>query len=68
LIPVGIIIYTFFGGLKATFYADYLNSAIMLSVVLFFVVIYFISPDIGGITGMYEKLSSAAFLNPVEGN
>jgi SSS family transporter len=69
LIPVGIIIYTFFGGLKATFFADYLNTAIMLSVVLFFVVvIYFISPDIGGITGMYEKLSSAAFLNPVEGN
>jgi urea-proton symporter len=69
LIPVGIIIYTFFGGLKATFFADYLNAAIMLSGVLFFVVvIYFISPDIGGITGMYEKLSSAAFLNPVEGN
>jgi Na+/proline symporter len=69
LIPVGIIIYTFFGGLKATFFADYLNPAIMLSVVLFFVVlIYFITPDIGGITGMYEKLSSAAFLNPVEGN
>jgi Na+/proline symporter len=29
LIPVGIIIYTFFGGLKATFFADYLNTAIM---------------------------------------
>ena len=31
LIPVGIIIYTFFGGLKATFFADYLNTAIMFS-------------------------------------
>ena len=27
LIPVGVIIYTFFGGLKATFFADYLNAA-----------------------------------------
>ena len=26
LIPVGVIIYTFFGGLKATFFADYLNA------------------------------------------
>ena len=69
LIPVGVIIYTFFGGLKATFFADYMNTAIMLSVVIFFVVvIYFLSPDIGGIFGMYEKLSSAAFLKPVEGN
>ena len=60
LIPVGVIIYTFFGGLKATFFADYMNTAIMLSVVIFFVVvIYFLSPDIGGIFGMYEKLSSA---------
>jgi SSS family transporter len=69
LIPVGVIIYTFFGGLKATFFADYMNTAIMLSVVIFFVVvIYFLSPDIGGIFGMYEKLSSAAVLKPVEGN
>jgi SSS family transporter len=69
LIPVGIIIYTFFGGLKATFFADYLNTAIMFSVVILFVVIiYFISPEIGGISGMYQKLSSASVLRPVEGN
>jgi len=29
LMPVGVIIYTFFGGLKATFFADYLNSAFL---------------------------------------
>ena len=69
LIPVGIIIYTFFGGLKATFFADYLNTAIMFSVVILFVlIIYFSSPEIGGISGMYQKLSSASALRPVEGN
>jgi urea-proton symporter len=69
LIPVGIIIYTFFGGLKATFFADYLNTAIMFSVVLLFVlIIYFNSPEIGGISGMYDKLSTASTLRPVEGN
>lgn len=69
LIPIGVIIYTFFGGLKATFFADYLNTGIIFGVILIFVTsIYFISPDIGGISGMFEKLSHLTISNPVEGN
>lgn len=69
LLPVGIILYTVFGGLKATFFAEYINAVFIFVVVLAFVsVIYFASPDIGGISGMYEKLSAASILNPVEGN
>ena len=69
LIPVGIIVYTIFGGLKATFFADYLNATLIFLVVLIFVtVIYFATPEIGGISGMYEKLTQASILNPVEGN
>ena len=69
LLPVGIMLYTIFGGLKATFFAEYINAGFIFVVVLAFVsVIYFASPDIGGITGMYEKLSDAAVLNPVPGN
>lgn len=69
LIPFGVIIYTFFGGLKATFLADYLNAALIFIVLLIFVtVIYFMNPEIGGITGMYSKLTSASILRPVEGN
>ena len=69
LIPVGIILYTIFGGLKATFFAEYLNAAFIFMVVLIFVtVIYFATPEIGGISGMYEKLTQASILNPVEGN
>lgn len=69
LIPLGVIIYTFFGGLKATFLADYLNAAVIFAVVLTFVTaIYFTNPEIGGISGMYDKLTSAAALKPVEGN
>lgn len=50
LIPIGVIIYTIFGGLKATFFADYLNTAFIFCVVLIFVIaIYFINPEIGGI-------------------
>ena len=69
LIPVGVIVYTFFGGLKATFFAEYLNAAFIFGVVLVFVTsIYFLNPDLGGVVGMYEKLTEAASLRPVAGN
>ncbi|MFB5647430.1 MAG: sodium:solute symporter family protein, partial [Candidatus Nitrosomaritimum yanchengensis] len=69
LIPVGIILYTIFGGLKATFFAEYLNAAFIFVVVLIFVtVIYFATPEIGGISGLYEKLTQASVVAPVEGN
>ena len=69
LIPAGIILYTIFGGLKATFFAEYLNATFIFIVVLIFVtVIYFVTPEIGGISGMYEKLTQASILSPVEGN
>jgi urea-proton symporter len=69
LIPVGVIIYTFFGGLKATFFADYLNAAFIFIVVLIFVSsIYLTNPHIGGISGMYDKLTAASSLKPVHGN
>ena len=56
LIPVGVIIYTFFGGLKATFLAEYLNTVFLFTVVLVFVAaVYFTNPQIGGISGMFTS-------------
>ena len=69
LIPMGVMIYTLVGGLKATFVADYMHTIIIFSVILIFVAtVYFISPVTGGIEGMYDKLVEAARINPVEGN
>ena len=69
LIPIGVIVYTLFGGLKATFLAEYFNTAFIFVVVLIFVsAIYFTNEDIGGISGMFEKLSAAATMTPVDGN
>jgi SSS family transporter len=69
LIPIGVMIYTLVGGLKATFVADYLHTIIIFITILTFVsVVYFISPVTGGIQGMYEKLATAASIHPVEGN
>jgi urea-proton symporter len=69
VIPVGVIIYTFFGGLKATFLAEYLNTVFLFTVVLVFVIaVYFTNPQIGGISGMFTKLAEVATIKPVEEN
>lgn len=69
LIPVGIILYTYFGGLRATFLADYINIIVLFVGALIFVLfVYFFSPEIGGISGMYEKLQQSSILMPVNGN
>ncbi len=69
LIPIGVMIYTLVGGLKATFIADYMHTIIIFIVILIFVgTVYFVSPITGGIEGMYDKLVEAAQLRPVEGN
>ena len=69
LIPIGVMIYTLVGGLKATFVADYMHTIIIFIVILTFVgTVYFVSPVTGGVEGMFEKLTEAARLNPVEGN
>ncbi len=69
LIPIGVMIYTLVGGLKATFVADYMHTIIIFIVILTFVgTVYFVSPVTGGVEGMFEKLTEAAAINPVEGN
>lgn len=40
IIPLNIMMYTYFGGLKATFFADYLNGSVHLTVSLLVVIIY----------------------------
>jgi len=69
LIPIGVMIYTLVGGLKATFVADYMHTIIIFVVILTFVAAVYLNTDItGGVEGMYNKLVEAAKLNPVEGN
>lgn len=69
LIPVGVLIYTLVGGLKATFVADYMHTIIIFITILTFVTAVYVNTDItGGIEGIYDKLVEAAKLNPVEGN
>lgn len=59
LIPWGVIAYTLAGGLKATFLAAYMNTAIMFGVLIYFVfLVYTSSPMLGDSGIMYDKLTA----------
>lgn len=61
LIPIGVMIYTLVGGLKATFVADYMHTIVIFVVILTFVAAVYLNSDItGGVEGMYEKLVEAS--------
>ncbi|MGI0093223.1 MAG: sodium:solute symporter family transporter, partial [Nitrosotalea sp.] len=69
LIPIGVVIYTFFGGLRATFIAEYFNSSLIFIVILIFVMtVYFVNGNIGGVSGMYEKIVHSAVIKPIVEN
>lgn len=64
LIPVGVIIYTMFGGLKATFLASYIHTTIIfIGLVLFVTYVYAIAGDCGAdLTKQCNSIGSAAIL------
>ncbi|KAF9979622.1 hypothetical protein BGZ65_006263 [Modicella reniformis] len=69
LLPLGVIIYTLFGGLKATFVADYTHTVVIMVIVLLFSFTAYTTSDLIGSPGkMYDLLQQAAALHPVDGN
>ncbi|VAH17632.1 unnamed protein product [Triticum turgidum subsp. durum] len=57
LIPLGVIVYTFAGGLKATFLASYIHSVVVHAVLLVFVfLVYTSSSSLGSPKVVYERL------------
>jgi SSS family transporter len=69
LLPVGVILYTAFGGIKATFLMDFTHTAIIFIIILIFVfTVYATNDKIGSIDNMYDLLYAESILNPVEGN
>ncbi|KAJ3335703.1 hypothetical protein HDU83_009947, partial [Entophlyctis luteolus] len=69
LIPIGVIAYVTFGGLKATFITDYIHTAVLFIIIMFFgFVVYAASPLIGSPSNMFDLLTDAAAKNPIDGN
>ncbi|KAI3703619.1 hypothetical protein L1987_73811 [Smallanthus sonchifolius] len=57
LIPLGVIVYTLAGGLKATFLASYIHSVIVHAVLVIFVfLVYTASSELGSPSAVYRRL------------
>ncbi|KAI1635736.1 putative sodium/proline symporter [Biscogniauxia mediterranea] len=69
LFPIGVVVYTIFGGIKATFITDWVHTVIIYVIMLLFLFVVYVSSDIvGSPTQLYNLLTEAANLHPVAGN
>lgn len=69
LIPIGIILYTAAGGLKATFLASYIHTTIIFIALLIFIFqIYATHKDLGSPYKVYDNLKIKESVDPVVDN
>ncbi|KAJ5905070.1 uncharacterized protein N7473_001986 [Penicillium subrubescens] len=68
LLPVGVTVYTFVGGIKATFLTDYFHTAVILIIACYFSIKAFSDDQIGSVGNLFELLKAAAERHPVSGN
>ncbi|KAI9484049.1 MAG: Sodium:solute symporter family-domain-containing protein [Benjaminiella poitrasii] len=69
LLPLGVIVYTLFGGIKATFLSDYSHTVVIFIIIISFVfTVYCTSPKIGSIGNMYDLLVAASERTPIVDN
>ncbi|OQN96308.1 hypothetical protein B0A48_17564 [Cryoendolithus antarcticus] len=69
LLPVGVVLYTMFGGIKATFLTDYVHTVMILIIIFLFAFTTYATSDVLGSPGaVYDLLVAAAERHPVAGN
>ncbi|KAF7546311.1 hypothetical protein G7Z17_g8519 [Cylindrodendrum hubeiense] len=69
LFPVGVVIYTLMGGIKATFITDWIHTVIIYVIMLMSLFVLYSTSNIVGSPGkVWELLREAAVLHPVDGN
>lgn len=68
LLPLGVAVYTYFGGLRATFLTDYLHTFIVMIILVWLTIRIISFKEIGSISALYDMVVAADRENPVEGN
>jgi urea-proton symporter len=69
LLPLGVIMYTMFGGIKATFLTDWVHTFMLLIIILIFAfTTYATSSTLGSPGAVFDLLVKAAADHPVAGN
>ncbi|KAH7137929.1 Sodium:solute symporter family-domain-containing protein [Dendryphion nanum] len=68
LLPVGVALYTFVGGIKATFLTDYMHTFTIVIILCYFTVKAFTVEEVGSLSNLFELLQAAGERHPVPGN
>jgi Na+/proline symporter len=69
LLPVGVVMYTIAGGIKATFLTDYVHTVMILIIIMVFAfTAYTTNANLGSPSKVFDLLTQAAKAHPVEGN
>uniref|UniRef100_A0A093VK61 Putative urea active transporter 1 n=1 Tax=Talaromyces marneffei PM1 TaxID=1077442 RepID=A0A093VK61_TALMA len=68
LLPLGVSLYTFVGGIKATFLTDYFHTVVIVLVACYFSIKAFTFSEIGSAGNLYDLVQAAGARNPVSGN
>ncbi|KAK7224957.1 hypothetical protein V2G26_012960 [Clonostachys chloroleuca] len=68
LVPVGVVLYTLFGGIKATFLTDYIHTTIIVILCLYLTIKTFQHESVGSIGGLYDLVVAAQDEHKIAGN
>ncbi|XHG02661.1 hypothetical protein AWENTII_006004 [Aspergillus wentii] len=68
LLPLGVVVYTVAGGLKATFLTDYVHTFIVMVILCFLTIKAFTNPAIKDLDSFYNILVEASKSRYIEGN
>ena len=68
LLPAGVVIYTYFGGLRATFLTDYIHTFIIMIILVWFTIKILVMKEVGSIGALYDMVKPLGKDYPVAGN
>ncbi|KZL64257.1 sodium symporter family protein [Colletotrichum incanum] len=69
LFPIGVVVYTLFGGIKATIITDYINGLVILVIIFVFAFTVYSTNELLGSPGrVWEILTALAAERPLSGN
>ncbi|KAL4869935.1 hypothetical protein BDV12DRAFT_208220 [Aspergillus spectabilis] len=68
LLPLGVVVYTYWGGLRATFLTDYIHTFIIMIVLVWFSLKILLAAEIGSIGDLYDLVKALPQEGTVAGN
>ncbi|KAH7153634.1 Sodium:solute symporter family-domain-containing protein [Dactylonectria macrodidyma] len=68
LLPLGVVLYTLVGGIKATFLTDYIHTFIILILCCWLTIKVLVSDHVGSIGGLYDLVVAAQERHYIDGN